>query len=431
MKLQMVATCLFGLEKLLGEELDAMGLRRLETMDGRVIFEGEEADVPRVNIRLRCAERVFILMGRFPAATFDQLYEGTRALPLEEWIGERDAFPISGHSIKSALTSIPACQKIVNKAMVDRLGAHYGITWFEQDSGITYPMEFFLLRDEAMILLDTSGMALHKRGYRKNAGAAPLRETLAAAIALTARPRPDLLFWDPFCGSGTIAIETAMILSGRSPGLLRTFAGEQFSRLPAALWQEAREAAQADIRRDETFEVWASDLDEDMLDLTYENALLAGVEEHLNIFQADARKIEKPERRGTILCNPPYGERLQTPEEVAELYREIGRQFAGFDPWQIYVLTSVERFETLYGRRADKIKKLYNGMIPCYLYEFFRPPIARAADQEKKFPHHGTRSDREVPMRREKKPSYRSPIPSQDDRRSVPQKRTGTDKIKK
>ena len=342
-------------------------------MDGRVIFEGEEKDVPRANICLRCAERVFVLMGRFHAATFDELYEGTRALRWHEWIGERDAFPVSGHSIKSTLTSIPACQKIVNRAVVDALSARYGIKWFEQNSGVTYSVEFFLLKNEAMLLIDTSGLALHKRGYRPHAGAAPLRETLAAAMAYSARPRPDVLFWDPFCGSGTIAIETAMILQNRAPGLGRSFAGERFARLAAPLWQEARDAAMAAIRTDTACEVWASDIDEDMTDLTYDCAVRAGVEECMNIFSADARDIVKPDRRGTILCNPPYGERLMTPGEVEQLYRAIGKRFATFEPWQIYVLTSCESFERLYGRRADKVRKLYNGMIPCSLYQFFKP----------------------------------------------------------
>jgi putative N6-adenine-specific DNA methylase len=393
MSIKMVATCLFGLEKLLGEELDALGVKRLETIDGRIVFEGEEADIPRLNIGLRCAERVFILMGDFAAPTFDALFEGTKALPWEEWIGKNDAFPVSGHSIKSALTSIPACQKIVNKALADRLGAAYGLKWLPQDSGVTYAVEFFLLKDRAMLLIDTSGAALHKRGYRPHANAAPLRETLAAAMVLSARPREDVLIWDPFCGSGTIAIEAAMILTNRAPGLNRTFAAEQFARLPAPMWEAAREAARAAIKTESSCEVWASDLDEEALDLTYENALRAGVEEYLNIFSADARQIEKPDRRGTILCNPPYGERLMTPEEVEQLYREMGQHFAGFDPWQIYVLTSHEGFEKLYGRRADKIRKLYNGMIPCYLYQFFKPAAARQNEArtgyKKGNEHHG------------------------------------------
>ena len=233
MKLTLVATCMFGLEKLLGEEIDALGLTRLSTMDGRVTFEGTPADIPRANIALRCAERIFVCLGTFPARSFAELFDGTRALPWEDWIGRTDAFPVKGHAIKSTLTSVPDCQSIVKKAVVERLHAAYGISWFEE-SGAKYQIEFFLFKDVAALMLDTSGVALHKRGYRPEAGAAPLRETLAAALALTARPREDILFWDPFCGSGTIAIEAAMIVTGRSPGLGRGFAGEAKADLRAA-----------------------------------------------------------------------------------------------------------------------------------------------------------------------------------------------------
>ena len=359
MKLTLVATCMFGLEKLLGEEIDALGLKRLDTMDGRVTFEGEEADIPRVNIALRCAERIFIRLGLFPARSFTELFDGTKALPWEDWIGRTDAFPVKGHSIKSGLTSVPDCQSIVKKAVVERLREKYGISWFEE-TGVKYQIEFFLFKDMAALMIDTSGVALHKRGYRPEAGAAPLRETLAAALALTARPREDILFGDPFCGSGTIAIEAAMIVSGRAPGLGRSFAGEAFANIPKNLWDSAREEAQARIRTDCKFEVYASDIDEDILDITYENALRAGVEEYLNIFQADARKIRKEDRKGTVVCNPPYGERMGEREEIERLYQQLGGSFKALYPWQIYVLTSSDRFDRLYGQRADKVKKLYN-----------------------------------------------------------------------
>ncbi len=379
MKLTLVATCMFGLEKLLGEEIDALGLKRIETIDGRVTFEGTLTDIPRANIALRCAERVFIRLGAFPARTFDELFEGTRALPWENFIGRTDAFPVKGHAIKSMLTSVPDCQSIVKKAVVERLRAKYGISWFEE-TGAKYQIEFFLFKDVAALMIDTSGVALHKRGYRPEAGAAPLRETLAAALALTARPREDILFWDPFCGSGTIAIEAAMIVSGRAPGLGRTFAGEAFAALPAPLWADARAEAEGRIKRDCRFEVYASDIDEDILDITYENALRAGVEEYMKIFQADARKIKREDRKGTVVCNPPYGERMGEREEIERLYQQLGGAFKALYPWQIYVLTSSDRFDRLYGQRADKIKKLYNGMLPCYLYEYFKPAAARAAD---------------------------------------------------
>ena len=380
MKLTLVATCMFGLEKLLGEEIDSLGLKRLNTMDGRITFEGEEADIPRANINLRCAERVFIHLGQFPACSFSELFDGTKALPWEDWIGRLDAFPVKGHSIKSGLTSLPDCQSIVKKAIVERLREKYGISWFEE-TGVKYQIEFFIFKDVAHLMLDTSGIALHKRGYRPEAGAAPLRETLAAALVMTARPREDILFWDPFCGSGTIAIEAAMLVSGRAPGLNRAFAGEDFANIPKHLWDTAREEAQTRIRTDCKFEVYASDIDEDILDITYENALRAGVEEYINIFQADARKIKKEDRKGTVVCNPPYGERMGEREEIERLYQQLGGSFKALYPWQIYVLTSCDRFDRLYGQRADKVKKLYNGMLPCYLYEYFKPAEARTEGQ--------------------------------------------------
>ena len=285
MKLTLVATCLFGLEKLLGEEIDALGLRRLETIDGRVTFEGEEQDIPRANLHLRLAERVFIKLGSFPCTSFVELFDGTTALPWEEWVDKTDAFPVKGHSIKSALTSIPDCQSIVKKAVVERLRQRYGISWFEE-TGVKYQIEFFIFKDVAHLMIDTSGTALHKRGYRTEAGAAPLRETLAAAVALTARPREDVLLWDPFCGSGTIAIEAAQIVTCRAPGLGRSFVGEQFPRIPTAMWQAAREVAQAMIKHDSKFEVYASDIDEDILDAlsskdTNQKALIDAVKANL------------------------------------------------------------------------------------------------------------------------------------------------------
>ena len=372
MKLQLIATCLFGLEKLLGEEIDALGLKRIETIDGRVTFEGEPCDVARANIHLRCAEHVFICLGKFSATTFDELFEGTKALAWEDWIGKLDAFPVKGHCIKSRLFSVPDCQSIVKKAIVERLSSKYGVRWLVEE-GAKYQVEFFLFKDVASLMIDTSGIPLHKRGYRPAAGPAPLRETLAAALALTARPREDVLFWDPMCGSGTIAIEAALILANKAPGLGRAFAAEAFLQIPACLWTAAREAAEAAIKRDSSYEVYASDIDEDILDTVYENALRAGVEEHMNIFCADARKIEKLDRRGTVVCNPPYGERLMTPREAEELYRDMGRAFARLSPWQIYIITSHPQFERFYGARADKIRKLYNGMIPCNLYQYFKP----------------------------------------------------------
>ena len=371
MKLELVATCLFGLERLLGEEIDELGCKRTETIDGRVYFEGDENTVADANIRLRFAERVMIKMGSFTAYSFEELFEGVRELPWERFIGAKDAFPVKGHSIKSKLYSIPDCQSIIKKAIVSRLSDKYGVKWFEE-TGVKYQIEFLILKDKVDVMIDTTGVTLHKRGYRPESVTAPLRETLAAAIVKTSRPREDVLLWDPFCGSGTIAIEAAMMMRNIAPGLKRSFAGEAFPQIPPSVWKEAREWAREDVLPESAFEAWGSDIDENNLRIAKESAKRAGVADAIKFFKADALTIKKPDRRGTIVCNPPYGERLMTPAEVEKLYREMGRVHATFDPWQIYIITSCENFQTLYGRRADKVKKLYNGMIPCNLYQYFK-----------------------------------------------------------
>ena len=372
MKLELVATCLFGLERLLGEEIDALGYKRIDTMDGRVTFLGDERAMFASNLRLRFAERVFIKLGSFTAQSFDELFEGTKALPWECFIGSNDAFPVKGHAIKSTLFSVPDCQSIVKKAVVQRLSEHYGIRWFTEEE-TKYQIEFFIFKNVATLMIDTSGIALHKRGYRSVAGAAPLRETLAAAIAAISRPREDVLLWDPFCGSGTIAIEAAMMMTNQAPGLDRSFACEAFALLSdGKIAKEERAKALSEINQDSAFEAYASDIDPKIIEIAKENADLAGVSDRIKFFVADARSIKKLDRRGTIVCNPPYGERLMTPKETERLYRETGEAFAKLSPWQIYILTSMDRFESFYGRRADKVRKLYNGMIPCSLYQFFK-----------------------------------------------------------
>ena len=370
MKFQLVATCLFGLEHLLGEEIDALGYERVSTIDGRVTFIGDEEAVALSNIFLRYAERVFIKLGSFPASTFDELFEGTRALNWPDFIGVRDAFPVKGHSIKSKLTSIPDCQKIVKKACVRSMSSRYGIDIFSED-GVKYQIEFFILNDVATLMIDTSGVALHKRGYRRESNAAPIRETLAAAIAATSRPREEVLLWDPMCGSGTIAIEAAMIMKNIAPGVNRRFAAEAFPFVPASVWKNAREEAK-EGERVTKFEVFASDIDPLAIELTRKNAQKAGVADIVRAFHCDCRKISAPGRRGTIVTNPPYGERLGSAREVEKLYKEIGEHFRSLSPWQVYVITSHPSFERFYGRKADKVRKLYNGMIPCYLYQFFK-----------------------------------------------------------
>ena len=370
MKIQLVATCLFGLEHLLGEEIEKLGYERISTINGRVTFLGDEEAVALSNVFLRYAERVFIKLGSFKATSFEELFEGTRSLPWSSFIGRNDAFPVKGHSIKSQLFSIPDCQAIIKKAIVRSMSEVYGISVFPEE-GVKYQVEFFILNDEATLMIDTSGEPLHKRGYRREANAAPIRETLAAAIVATSRPREDVLMWDPMCGSGTIAIEAAMQMRNIAPGMRRNFAAEKFPYIPEKLWRSAKEEALEGITPSD-FEVYASDVDEECVKLTKDNAYRAGVLNSLKVFRQDARRISAPGRRGTIVTNPPYGERIGTVAEVERLYRDIGVHFRSLAPWQVYVITSHEGFERFYGKKADKVKKLYNGMIPCYLYQFFK-----------------------------------------------------------
>ncbi|MBQ8174072.1 MAG: class I SAM-dependent RNA methyltransferase [Clostridia bacterium] len=372
MKLTLVATCLFGLEHLLGEEIEALGYDRVETMDGRITFAGDEEAVALTNVNLRYAERVYILLGSFPCESFDELFEGTRVLPWEIFVGKTDAFPVKGHAIGSILFSVPDCQKIVKKAIVTRLSSIYGISWFEE-TGVKYQIEFFIFKNRAHLMIDTSGAPLHKRGYRAESGGAPIRETLAAAMAAISRPREDVLFWDPLCGSGTIAIEAAMLHRNIAPGRNRHFAAEAFPAIPLSLFRLAREEARENEILDK-FEAFASDIDEGAVALAAQNARLAGVADTVHAFRADARKISALGRRGTIVTNPPYGERLMTPAEVERLYRELGEHFRSLAPWQVYVITSHGGFERFYGQRADKVRKLYNGMLPCYYYQYFKNP---------------------------------------------------------
>ena len=370
MKLQLVATCLFGLEHLLGEEIEALGYERISTIDGRITFAGDEEAVALSNIFLRYAERIFIKVGSFKAESFEELFEGTRALPWSQFIGRDDLFPVKGHSIKSKLFSIPDCQAIIKKAVVRSLSEVYGITIFPEEK-VKYQIEFFILNDEATLMIDTTGSPLHKRGYRRESLGAPIRETLAAAIAATSRPRENVLFWDPMCGSGTIAIEAAMLMKNIAPGRSRSFIAEEFPFIDKKIWKSAREEA-FDVERRTDFEAFASDVDPDAVALAQKNVKLAGVEDVVRVFRQDARKISAEGRRGTIVTNPPYGERLGTKNEVEELYRDIGVHFRSLAPWQVYVITSHPYFEKFYGKRADKVRKLYNGMLPCYLYQFFK-----------------------------------------------------------
>jgi len=372
--IEYTATCLFGLEGLLGEEIDALGYTRTNTMDGRISFTGDPLACARANIFLRYAERVYVKLGSFHADTFDALFEGARALPWEDYIGRDDQFPVAGHAIKSTLFSVPDCQKIIKKAISVRLGNCYGLTRLPE-TGLMYKIEFFLFKDEASLMIDLSGIPLHKRGYRPETVTAPLRETLAAAMVKLARPRENVLLWDPFCGSGTIAIEAAMLMKNIAPGVNRRFSAEKYPQFPSALWEQAREEAM-DGEKETEFSAVATDIDPVCVKIAREAAVRASVDDCIRIYPMDARDLTDPGCRGTIVTNPPYGERLMTLEEAEALYRDMGTAFAKVPTWQIYVLTPHEKFPQLYGRRADKIRRLYNGMIPCYYYQFFKNAAA-------------------------------------------------------
>ena len=354
------ATCMFGLEGLLGEEIDALGYTRETTMDGRIHFRGDAAACARANIGLRYAERLYVTLGSFEARTFDELFEGTKALPWEDFIGRNDVFPV------------PDCQRIIKKAVSVRLGKQYGLTTLPE-TGTKYRIEFFLFKDHADLMLELSGEPLHKRGYRPETVTAPIRETLAAAMGRMTRPREDVLLWDPFCGSGTILIETAMQMCHIAPGLHRRFAAERYPQFPDSVWRDAREEAAAAIRMENDFRARGTDIDPMCIEIAKNAAVRAGVEEHIDFSVCDARAITNPDCRGTIVTNPPYGERLMTLADAEQLYREFGVTLQQFPSWQIYILTPHENLPRLLGRHADKIRKLYNGMIPCYYYQFFKP----------------------------------------------------------
>jgi putative N6-adenine-specific DNA methylase len=374
--IQLVAPCLFGLERYVKEEIYDLGYETDEVMDGRVLFTGDLEAIARANLHLRCAERVMLLLARFPARTFEELYQGVKAVNWPDYAAREDAVIVTGSSVRSTLSSIPACQRITKKAIADRLCAAYGLTRLPE-TGVRLPVQFFLLRDEAMLLLDTSGVPLHKRGYRAEGNLAPIRETLAAALVHQSHYRGREVFADPFCGSGTIAIEAAMRARRMAPGLRRSFAFESFGFLPPVLLRDAREEALEEIIPCE-LPILASDIDPAMADLTAKNARLAGVESCLRIRTMPVSEFHPEASRGTLICNPPYGERMSERLACEELYREMGRVFSNLRGWSTYIITSHEEFEDFFGRKANKRRKLYNGMIRCDLYQYYAPRLKRS-----------------------------------------------------
>ncbi len=360
---------LFGLEGIVADELRFDGkLDTVRAENGRVFFEGNADTLAWANLNLRCAERVLLRLGAFPARSFDELYENVRALPLEDFIPKNGGFPVKGFCLDSRLHSVPDCQKIVKKAAAERLGSVYGLSWLEEN-GEKYQLQFSIMKDAAEIFLDTTGAGLHKRGYRKNSNAAPLRETLAAAIVKLSRWKGREALCDPFCGSGTIAIEAAMTARKRAPGLLRSFDSEKWQCFDKNVWHNAREQALS-LQNSEAFEITGSDVDPGCVKLSYENAIKAGVSDTVRFESGDAAEKDYS-GTGVVFANPPYGERLLDIKAAEKLYESFGKAVGGSSAKQ-YILSPDPLFESLYGKKADKRRKLYNGMIKCNLYMYFK-----------------------------------------------------------
>ena len=367
--LRLCCPCHFGLESVLKYEIIKIGGTDLTVSDGKITFSGDENVLARANLCLSTAERVLIELIEFKAQSFEELFQGVRAAELERFIGIDDAFPVKGYSLNSALHSIPDCQSIVKKAAVERLKSKYGVSWFSE-SGATVQIKFSILKDVVSIYLDTSGVGLHKHGYRRNSNAAPIKETLAAGIIDLARVRPDSIVCDPFCGSGTLLIEAAMKALRIPVGINRRFAAEKWSCIDPKIWQEERKRAIDGVDRSAKFQAIGFDIDDAAVALTLDNAHKAGIKSRVKVEQADISKFVQPED-SIVICNPPYGERLLELREAEEIYRKMGRVLGKGGSRQSYIISPHEQFEQFFGEKAKKRRKLYNGMIKCQLYMYY------------------------------------------------------------
>ena len=386
-KLDLIATSTFGLEAVVARELKGLGYEAKIIQPGRVLFAGDEADICRANLWLRTADRVLVRLGAFEARDFGQLFDGARALPWETWLPAEAEFPVSGRSIKSQLSSVPACQKIVKKAVVERLKAAYAVEWFAE-TGPKCSIEVALLDDLATLTLDTSGAGLHKRGYRPLIAQAPLKETLAAALVLLSVWRPDRPLVDPFCGSGTILIEAALIGRNMAPGLERTFAAEAWPRLPAALWEAARQQARAAARPDLPLRIIGTDVDEGVLSLARFHAEKAGVAADIHFQQRAFHELSSKRPYGCVIGNPPYGERMGQAAEALALHRAMPEVFRRLKTWSFFILTALPDFEAVIGQSATRRRKLYNGKIECTYYQFLGPKPGQEKKSEIRDPEY-------------------------------------------
>jgi putative N6-adenine-specific DNA methylase len=381
-KVDLIATATFGLESVVAEEVRGLGYEDVTVDNGKVTFRADLSAIPRANLWLRTADRIRLKIGEFKATTFEELFEQTKALPWSDWIPENATFPVEGKSVKSTLFSVSDCQAIVKKAVVESLKKTYKRDWFEE-TGPLYKIEVALLKDIATLTIDTSGPGLHKRGYRELIGAAPLKETMAAALILLSRWKPDRVLIDPFCGSGTIPIEAALIGQNIAPGMNREFVAESWPVIPKALWREARAETHDLAKYDRKLEIIGTDYDEEILKVARRNAREAGVDEQIHFQRMEMKDLRTKRKYGYIICNPPYGERLSERRDVERLYREMGKVFASLDTWSFYVITSHEEFERYFGRTASKKRKLYNGNIKVDYYQFFGPRPPRPKTEEK------------------------------------------------
>lgn len=368
MEFQFVAPCLFGLEGIAGDELRRLNMENVRVEDRRVLFTGDSAALAKANICIRTAERIMIVLAQFEAKTFEELFQGVYHANLEDFIPQDGQFPVKGHCLNSQLMSVSDCQAIIKKAASKRLGEKYGINWLPE-TGIKFQLHFTILNDKVTLSLDTSGQGLHKRGYRAVGNDAPLHETLAAGMIELAKFRGKDFFWDPFCGSGTIPIEAALIAKNRAPGLNRHFAAEEFPWVEKNVWQQAKDEAR-DKEFNGQYRILGSDSDPACVSLSFANARKAGVSDCVTFKDGDATKMSLPAESGIIVCNPPYGERMMEQHSAQRLYSALGRHLKFANQWKKYVITSEPEFEHWFGRRADKKRKFYNGKIKCDYYMF-------------------------------------------------------------
>lgn len=371
MNIQFAVPCLLGLEAPIADELRNMDASDVTSENGRVLFSGDESILARANICSRFSERIQILVGSFEAHSFEDLFQGTKSLPWEMWIGKTDRFPVKGYSLNSDLFSVSDCQKIIKKAMVERLKQTYHIEWFPE-SGAMYQIQFSIMKNRVSLLIDTSGAGLHKRGYRPEANAAPIKETLAAAMCSFSHLRDYHTLYDPMCGSGTIVTEGAMMARNIAPGLKRHFTAEQWGQIPDCVWKAERERAKSLEKTDISFHAYGSDIDARALEIAKINAQRAGVGDLITFEKRDIRDFERKTEKGTVIINPPYGERLMDLREAESLYRDMGKVLTAQRGWSYSIITADEDFESHFGRKADKRRKLYNGMIKCQLYMYFK-----------------------------------------------------------